>query len=108
MSRPDLWQAPARRHSSGGRRCTTVELLYEHKELTAPSGEVVFSVKNAGAIEHNFVVEDSARKKVAEIPIIEPGTTAEVKAVIKRGAFTIVCTLPGHARAGMVATLSVP
>jgi len=49
------------------------EFFYEPKELTAPSGEVMVSVKNEGAIEHNFVLEDSARKKVAEIPIIEPG-----------------------------------
>lgn len=84
------------------------EFLYEPKEVTAPAGEVTFVIKNEGAIEHNFVIEGSARKKLAEIAVIEPGTTAEVKTTLSPGAYTVVCTLPGHREAGMIAALKVP
>ena len=83
------------------------EFLYEPKEVTAPPGTVVFAVRNEGAIEHNFVVEDAAGKKMVEIAVIEPGATAEVPATLSPGAYTIVCTLPGHRQAGMVAALKV-
>jgi uncharacterized cupredoxin-like copper-binding protein len=83
------------------------EFLYKPGEGTAHAGEVVFVVKNEGAIEHNFVIQDAARKNVAEIAIIEPGTTTQVRAAVAPGTYAIFCTLPGHREAGMVATLVV-
>ena len=43
------------------------EFLYEPLEATAGAGEVTFVVRNEGAIEHNFILQDTAQKKVAEI-----------------------------------------
>jgi len=83
------------------------EFLFEPKQASAPPGPVRFVVRNVGAIEHNFVLEDLAGKKVAEIAVIEPGTTAQVTASVSPGAYIIACTLPGHRQAGMVATLRV-
>lgn len=84
------------------------EFLYEPKEATSQAGEVVFFIKNEGAIEHNFVLQDATQKKVAEVAVIEPGTTAQVKAVLTPGTYSIACTLPGHREAGMIATLRIP
>lgn len=83
------------------------EFLFAPKEVTAPPGAVTFTVKNEGAIEHNFVLEDKAKKKVAEIPILEPAQTLEVKATLQPGTYLIYCSLPGHKDAGMVGTLAV-
>jgi uncharacterized cupredoxin-like copper-binding protein len=83
------------------------EFLYKPGEGTAHAGEVLFVVRNEGAIEHNFVIQSAAKKNVAEIAIIEPGTTTEVRAAVAPGTYTIFCTLPGHREAGMVATLVV-
>ena len=83
------------------------EFLYEPREATARTGPVIFVIKNEGAIEHNFVLQDAAKRKVAEIAVIEPGTSAEVKATVAPGTYGIICTLPGHRQAGMVATLKV-
>jgi uncharacterized cupredoxin-like copper-binding protein len=99
---------PRGRAASTSVQLTAKEFLYEPKEATAGAGEVVFVVKNAGAIEHNFVLLNAAQKKIAEIAVIEPGTTAEVKATVTPGTYAIVCTLPGHKEAGMVGTLRVP
>jgi len=83
------------------------EFHYNPREGSAHAGEVVFVVKNEGAIEHNFVIQDAGKKKVAEIAIMEPGTIAEVRATVAPGTYAILCTLPGHREAGMAATLVV-
>ncbi len=51
--------------------------------------------------------EDKAKKKAAEIPVLEPAQTLEVKATLKPGVYRIYCTLPGRKDAGMVGTLTV-
>jgi uncharacterized cupredoxin-like copper-binding protein len=84
---------------------TGKEWLYEPKEVSSSPGDVVFEVKNGGFIEHNFVVQDQARQKRAEIPYIEPGETLKIIANLPPGTYTIYCGLPGHREAGMVATL---
>jgi uncharacterized cupredoxin-like copper-binding protein len=83
------------------------EFLYKPGQGTAHAGEVVFVVRNEGAIEHNFVIQNAAKKNVAEIAVIEPGTSTEVRAAVAAGTYTIFCSLPGHREAGMVATLVV-
>lgn len=83
------------------------EFAYAPSKLSATSGPVTFVVTNKGSIEHNFVVEDSAKKKVAEIAIIVPGETTQVNAMVRPGTYAILCTLPGHKEAGMIAALQV-
>ena len=88
-------------------RLIASEFRFDPREATAAPGEITFLVKNQGAIEHNFVLENSARKTVAEIPIIEPGQALEIQAAVQAGTYTMYCSLPGHRDAGMVATLRV-
>ena len=83
------------------------EFLYAPKKALAHAGEVVFVVKNEGAIEHNFVLQDASTQKIAEIAVIEPRTSGEVRATLAPGTYAILCTLPGHRDAGMVASLVV-
>jgi uncharacterized cupredoxin-like copper-binding protein len=83
------------------------EFAFEPKELLTRPAEVTFAVKNEGAIEHNFVIEDSARKTVAQIAVIEAGKTEELKVTLRSGNYAIVCNLPGHKDAGMTAALRV-
>lgn len=71
------------------------------------AGEVTFEIKNEGAIEHNFVIEDGNRRPLAEIAIIDTGKSAEVKATLRAGTYPFACTLPGHREAGMHGTLRV-
>jgi len=84
---------------------TAREWRYEPKEVNLSQGDVIFDVKNGGLIEHNFVVEDEAKKKRAEIPYIEPGQTLETTVTLEPGTYTIYCSLPGHRDVGMIATL---
>lgn len=83
------------------------EFAFEPKELTARAGEVTFDVKNEGSLEHNFIIEDAARKTVAQIPVIEAGKTEDLKVSLRPGTYAIVCNLPGHKDAGMTGTVRV-
>lgn len=97
---PAVSAAPAVRVMAG-------EFFFAPKEVSAAPGEITFTIKNGGAIEHDFVVENSGGKRLAEIPVIEPGQTLETTVMIQAGTYTIYCSLPGHREAGMVARLSV-
>ena len=102
------WLVPRGSQAAAEVRLDAAEFVFRPKEVTAPPGEMRFGVKNEGAIEHNFVLEDRAKKKLAEIPVIEAGQTLQALAALGTGTYVIYCSLPGHREAGMVATLKVP
>lgn len=83
------------------------EFAFDPKEISVRAGEVTFAVKNEGSIEHNFVIEDTARKTVAQISGIDAGKTEELKVTLRAGTYGIVCNLPGHKDGGMTASLRV-
>jgi uncharacterized cupredoxin-like copper-binding protein len=83
------------------------EFLFEPKDLIAKAGDVTFTVRNTGAVEHDFVVENAAKKLVAEARPFPPGKTVQVKVRLTPGAYTVYCSIPGHREAGMQATLRV-
>jgi uncharacterized cupredoxin-like copper-binding protein len=65
-------------------------------------GTVIFNVTNAGKLAHDF--------KIAGIktPLLKPGKKASlVVKFAKKGKFPYLCTVPGHAAAGMKGVLTV-
>ena len=65
-------------------------------------GTVIFNVTNAGKLSHDF--------KIAGIksPLLKPGKKASlVVKFAKKGKFPYLCTVPGHAAAGMKGVLTV-
>lgn len=86
---------------------TAVDFAFHPSEISVRSGEVTFAVKNDGVIEHNFAIEDAARKVIAEIAVIAPGKTETLKVTLRQGTYTMVCTLPGHRDAGMHGKVTV-
>ncbi|MDR5694576.1 MAG: cupredoxin domain-containing protein [Armatimonadota bacterium] len=77
------------------------------KEIAVKPGEVLFVVRNTGAIEHDFAIEDAAAKSVARIAVIPPGKQEELRVALRPGLYTVLCTLPGHKDAGMKGMLNV-
>ena len=71
------------------------------KSIARP-GTVTFSFKNAGHMLHDFKI---AGKKT---PLIKPGKTAKLTVSFKKkGKYAYLCTVPGHAQAGMKGTFTV-
>ena len=65
-------------------------------------GTVIFVVTNSGALPHDFKI---LGKKT---PMITPGATKKLTVTFtKAGLFPYLCTVTGHAAAGMKGTLKV-
>jgi len=68
----------------------------------AKSGKVTFVFKNVGHVTHDFKINGK------KTPLIQPGKTARlVVAFKKKGKFSYLCTVPGHAAAGMKGVFTV-
>jgi uncharacterized cupredoxin-like copper-binding protein len=78
------------------------ELKYTLSKTTVPKGPIAFKVTNRGKIAHDFKIAGKKTVKLA------PGRTATLQVTIARaGRYTYLCTLPGHAAAGMKGVLRV-
>src|SRR5262245_46403380 len=67
----------------------------------AKPGKVMFVFKNIGHILHDFSI--NGRKT----PLIGPGRTAKLVVTLKKGKHPYLCTVPGHAAAGMTGVFTV-
>ena len=73
-----------------------------------PAGLVKFNVKNFGEDGHDFVVRNARGVTRARLPELGAGETASVTArLMRRGRYTVYCSLPGHLQLGMRAVLRV-
>ena len=96
--------APARAASSATTtvKATLLEMKFVMTTKTVPRGTVVFNVTNKGKLPHDFKI---AGKKTA---ILASGKSAKLSvAFAKAGSYPFVCTVPGHAAAGMKGVLKV-
>ena len=60
---------------------------------------------NPAALEHNVAIEQDG-KEIAVSETLTEGKTS-VSADLAAGTYTFICTVPGHAEAGMEGTLTV-
>ncbi|MBI4493858.1 MAG: copper-binding protein [Chloroflexi bacterium] len=94
---------------------------------TVSAGAVTIQATNQGQLEHELVLlrtdlapdalplqadgtrvdEDAAGEGVGEIEDLEAGTTGADTFDLAPGTYVLICNVPGHYQAGMVATLQV-
>jgi FtsP/CotA-like multicopper oxidase with cupredoxin domain/plastocyanin len=74
-------------------------------EIDVPPGEALtFVVSNDGTAPHTFAVETGS--DTVETPQIQPGSSATLEVPpLDTGHYQTLCTIPGHAEAGMVGTV---
>jgi uncharacterized cupredoxin-like copper-binding protein len=71
------------------------------KSIAKP-GKVTFVFKNVGHVAHDFHISGKTT------PLTQPGKSATlVVTFTKKGTFTYLCTVPGHAAAGMKGVFTV-
>jgi plastocyanin len=85
----------------------TVQVQEKEYKITVATqkvhpGVVTLVVKNVGKIPHNLSVQSG--KHTASIG---PGKTAKLTVTLKKGSYTLYCSVPGHRQLGMVTKLSV-
>jgi uncharacterized cupredoxin-like copper-binding protein len=80
---------------------TEFKFAMSRKSLAKPA-TVIFKVKNNGKIAHDFKINGKKTRTIA------PGQTVTLKVVFRaKKKYGFLCTLPGHATAGMKGTFSV-
>jgi uncharacterized cupredoxin-like copper-binding protein len=106
----------------GAHRTTTVsvtagkpsEFRYVVPKKTLPHGTVTFRMTNGGSIPHDFKICASPKGGLANscagkgTALISPGQSTTLTYTFKtKGTYEYLCTVPGHAAAGMKGDLKV-
>jgi plastocyanin len=81
------------------------QIAFDTTTLTSKPGQVTIEFSNPAAIEHDVAIEQNG-KVIAKSELITKGKTS-VAADLAPGTYTFLCTVPGHAEAGMEGTLTV-
>ncbi len=75
------------------------EFKFTLSRKSAPHGKVTFKVTNKGHIKHDFKIAGKKTK------MLSPGKSASLTVTLKKGKkYKYICTVPGHAAAGMKGT----
>jgi azurin len=79
-------------------------LRFNTKRLTARAGKVQIVLTNpsSSGMPHGIAIRGHGSGRV-----VGPGRTSTVTATLKRGTYTFLCPVPGHAQGGMTGTLTV-
>jgi len=81
---------------------SATDFKFRLSKARVPTGTVIFTVVNRGKIAHDFKIAGKKTRQLA------PGQRATLRVKIsRRGRFSYICTLPGHAAAGMKGVLAV-
>lgn len=77
------------------------------------AGPVTFKVTNKGSIPHDFKLCSSSKGGTANscsgkgTALISPGKSATLSITLKAGSYEYLCTVSGHAAAGMKGDIKV-
>jgi uncharacterized cupredoxin-like copper-binding protein len=80
---------------------TMKDFKYVLSKKTVPHGKVTFKLVNKGQVAHDFKIAGKKSK------LIKPRKTGFLTVTLKAGKVPYVCTVKGHATAGMKGTLRV-
>jgi plastocyanin len=81
------------------------DIAFDKTTLTSKPGKVTIDFTNPSPLEHDVAIEQEG-KQLAISKTITEGKTS-VTAELEPGTYTFLCTVPGHAEAGMEGTLTV-
>jgi len=81
---------------------TASEFKFVLSKKTAGRGVVVFKVKNAGKVSHDFSIKGRKTK------MLSPGQSDTLRVTfLRKGHYPYTCTVPGHAAAGMKGVFTI-
>ena len=80
---------------------TAKEMKFGLRPTSTRAGTVTFSVRNTGRLRHDFKI---AGKKTR---VLRPRQTATLTVRLRKRTYAYLCTVQGHAQAGMKGRLRV-
>jgi uncharacterized cupredoxin-like copper-binding protein len=97
--------APIAARPSAATATTVIVTMKEFKftlsKTSVKHGIVTFKLVNKGKLQHDFKIAGKKSK------LISPGKSGKLIATLKKGKWAYVCTVSGHAAAGMKGKLTV-
>ncbi|CAN5534076.1 hypothetical protein BH09CHL1_BH09CHL1_32070 [soil metagenome] len=82
---------------------TAGDLFFDPKTLAgAADVDVVITITNNGALAHDFSIPDLGITS----KMLNPGESTTVTVKAAAGEYRFICTVPGHAEAGMTGTIT--
>lgn len=95
-------EMPAANAASTTITVKATEFKFTLSKTKVARGTVTFKIKNAGHLNHDLKINGKKSK------MLSPGQSTTLKVSFgKAGRFTYICTVPGHAQAGMKGRLTV-
>jgi uncharacterized cupredoxin-like copper-binding protein len=91
---------------AGAQVIEALDIKFDKKDYAAPAGEVTVAYESKGQQVHTLVVYDKDDKVVGDTLKVNPGQTELGTYDLPAGTYTLICDIPGHKEAGMVATLT--
>jgi uncharacterized cupredoxin-like copper-binding protein len=103
-------------------RVTEKEFTLKSVPASAKPGKVTFVVRNAGKLDHEFVIVKTNRApaklplkgnkaseagRVGKIPPFKPGKTKRIALSLKAGKYVLFCNVAGHYKLGQRAGFRV-
>ena len=99
---PAVSQAATARAASTTVTVIATEFKFRLSRSSVGTGTVYFKVENKGKLHHDFKING------VKSPLLAPGKTATIKVTFRKaGRYHYLCTVPGHAAAGMQGNLRV-
>jgi plastocyanin len=71
----------------------------------AKAGPLELVMPNPAPVPHNIAIEGAGVSEKG--PVVNQGGTSKIKATVKAGKYTFLCTVPGHEAGGMKGELTV-
>ncbi|HEX6547901.1 MAG TPA: cupredoxin domain-containing protein [Candidatus Dormibacteraeota bacterium] len=93
----------------GSIKVTLSDFAFAPNQIQAKSGSNTFYLVNEGHTSHDFTIvkTDGSGGWVAQSELIQPGSSSTLTVKLDSGNYPVICSQPGHADAGMKATLTV-
>jgi plastocyanin len=84
---------------------STGALAFNKTTLEAPAGKVTIAMTNPSSVPHDIAIQGNGVDVTGKV--VTDGGTSTVTANLDPGTYTFLCTVDGHADAGMKGTLTV-
>jgi hypothetical protein len=99
--------APAQAKAPARMLVEAREYRFALSRTVLQAGPAIIQLADRGEDPHDLRLVRIGAKRAATIPQVVPGGLGEWRGRLSRGRYRLYCTLPGHARLGMRAVITV-
>jgi plastocyanin len=84
-----------------------LNLKFDKKDYTAEAGDQLIAYLGIDPQKHTLIVTDADDVQLGKEAAVTGGEVDTIETALEPGTYSLICTVPGHAAAGMTASLTV-